>query len=108
MMLLYSHDRGEAWYRKGLDLVLQQIKGLPADASHYSRYLLLNAYGDLLREKAAKTGIDADRQAAIDIYDKAVAEAESDTQISEICGSLCGSELRLSAPGRPGPRNSRF
>jgi tetratricopeptide (TPR) repeat protein len=80
MLLLYAHDRGEAWYDKALAFNLQEIQRLPHDASHYRRYLLLNAYADLLGERAARTRFAADRHAALDAYDKAIAEAESDVQ----------------------------
>jgi tetratricopeptide (TPR) repeat protein len=80
MMLLYAYDRGEAWYTKASEFILAQVKSLGPDASHYRRYLLLNAYADLLRAKAQKTNIAADRQAAFEVYEKAIAEAESDSQ----------------------------
>jgi hypothetical protein len=54
MMLLYAYDRGEAWYTKASEFILAQVKSLGPDASHYRRYLLLNAYADLLRAKAQK------------------------------------------------------
>jgi tetratricopeptide (TPR) repeat protein len=78
MMLLYRNDRGDHWYAKGMELVQKELKQLPADASPYRRFLLLNAHALLLDAKSARTGDPADVQAYRAVYDQAIAEAERD------------------------------
>ena len=78
MMLLYRNDRGDHWYAKGMELVQKELKQLPADASPYRRFLLLNAHALLLDAKSARTGDPADVRAYRAVYDQAIAEAERD------------------------------
>src|SRR5207248_1875763 len=78
MMLLYRNDRGDRWYAKGMELVQKELKQLPADASPYRRFLLLNAHALLLDAKSARTGDPADVKAYRAVYDQAIAEAERD------------------------------
>jgi tetratricopeptide (TPR) repeat protein len=79
-MLLYCNDRGDHWYAKGMELVQKELKQLPADASPYRRFLLLNAYALLLDAKSSRTGDPADVRASRAVYDQAIAEAERDPQ----------------------------
>jgi tetratricopeptide (TPR) repeat protein len=78
MMLLYAHGRGESWYNKALEFDLRQMEAMPPDANHYRRFLMLFAYADLLDAKANKTQSTSDLHAAIEAYNKAITEAESD------------------------------
>ena len=78
MMLLYRNDRGDRWYAKGMEFVQKELKQLPADASPYRRFLLLNAHALLLDAKSARTGDPADVRAYRAVYDQAIAEAERD------------------------------
>ncbi|HYY36648.1 MAG TPA: tetratricopeptide repeat protein [Xanthobacteraceae bacterium] len=80
MMLLYRNDRGDHWHAKGLEFNQEQLKKLPADASPYRRFLLLNAHALLVGAKGYRTGNLADQQAGRALYDQAIAEAERDPQ----------------------------
>jgi tetratricopeptide (TPR) repeat protein len=80
MMLLYRNDRGDHWYPKAFEFNQEQLKKLPADASPYRRFLLLNAHALLLDAKGNRTGDPADVQAGRAAYDQAVAEADRDPQ----------------------------
>jgi tetratricopeptide (TPR) repeat protein len=80
MMLLYRNDRGDHWYDKAMEFNQDQLRKLPADASPYRRFLLLNAHALLMGAKADRSGDPADRQAERTLYDQAIAEADRDPQ----------------------------
>jgi tetratricopeptide (TPR) repeat protein len=80
MMLLYRNDRGDHWYPKAFEFNREQLRTLPADATPYRRFLLLNAQALLLDAKGSRTGDPADVQAGRAAYDQAVAEADRDPQ----------------------------
>jgi tetratricopeptide (TPR) repeat protein len=80
MMLLYRNDRGDHWYEKAMEFNQDQLRKLPADASPYRRFLLLNAHALLRGAKGSRTGDPADVQAENELYDQAIAEAERDPQ----------------------------